>query len=268
MPFVGIGVGVGRQRFAQGGGIFAAYAARVAADGGVTEAGACVNAVSGISLNSSLLLVPSGYKSGVVYSEIPTDGDGDLTFTRASSATRVNSDGEAGSYATSYIPTTSATVTRLADSFTRNNIYTNGLITSSGGTWFVELKNNIAYQRDAGSTSLAVSTTSSDFFAGSTGFEILNNGSINRLSIIKRISGTATSLFLTTTDTVKIALKWNGTSADVFVNGTKVVSATSFTTTNMEFLKSFGADVPKYIQNMQLYPTPLSDSDCISLTTL
>jgi hypothetical protein len=93
MPFVGIGVGIGRQRFAQGG-IFAAYAARVAADGGVTEAGACVNAVSGISLNSSLLLVPSGYKSGVVYSEIPTDGDGDLTFTRASSATRVNSDGE------------------------------------------------------------------------------------------------------------------------------------------------------------------------------
>jgi hypothetical protein len=94
MPFVGIGVGIGRQRFAQGGGIFAAYAARVAADGGVTEAGACVNAVSGISLNSSLLLVPSGYKSGVVYSQIPTNGDGDLTFTRASSATRVNSDGE------------------------------------------------------------------------------------------------------------------------------------------------------------------------------
>jgi hypothetical protein len=92
MPFVGIGVGIGRQRFAQGG-IFAAYAARVAADGGVTEAGSCVNAVSGISLNSSLLLVPSGYKSGVVYSEIPTNGDGDLTFTRASSATRVNSAG-------------------------------------------------------------------------------------------------------------------------------------------------------------------------------
>jgi len=91
MPFVGIGVGIGRQRF--GGGIFAAYAARVAADGGVTEAGACVDAVSGISLDASLLLVPSGYKEDVVYSQIPTDGSGDLTFTRASTATRVNSDG-------------------------------------------------------------------------------------------------------------------------------------------------------------------------------
>jgi len=98
MPFVGIGVGIGRQRFASG--IFAAYAARVAADGGVTEAGACVDAVSALLQTASLLLIPSGYKSGKVYSEIPTNGDGDLTFTRASTATRVNSDGEIESVAT------------------------------------------------------------------------------------------------------------------------------------------------------------------------
>ena len=88
---IGIGVGIGRQRFASG--IFSAYAARVAADGGVTEAGACVDAVSALLQTASLLLIPSGYKSGKVYSEIPTNGDGDLTFTRASSATRVNSAG-------------------------------------------------------------------------------------------------------------------------------------------------------------------------------
>jgi hypothetical protein len=98
MPFVGIGVGVGRQRFASG--IFAAYAARVAADGGTTEAGACVDAVSALLQTASLLLIPSGYKSGKVYSEIPTNGNGDLTFTRASTATRVNSDGEIESVAT------------------------------------------------------------------------------------------------------------------------------------------------------------------------
>jgi hypothetical protein len=43
--------------------------------------------------DASLLLIPSGYKSGKVYCQKPTNGDGDLTFTRASSATRVNSDG-------------------------------------------------------------------------------------------------------------------------------------------------------------------------------
>ena len=50
--------------------------------------------MSGLFNEASLVLVPSGYKAGKVYSEVPTNGDGDLTFTRASSATRVNSDGE------------------------------------------------------------------------------------------------------------------------------------------------------------------------------
>jgi hypothetical protein len=41
----------------------------------------------------TIALIPSGYKSGKVYSALPTDGTGDLTFTRASSATRINKDG-------------------------------------------------------------------------------------------------------------------------------------------------------------------------------
>jgi hypothetical protein len=45
-------------------------------------------------LNSaSLVLIPSGYKEDVVYSAVPTDGSGDLSFTRASNGTRVNSAG-------------------------------------------------------------------------------------------------------------------------------------------------------------------------------
>jgi hypothetical protein len=42
----------------------------------------------------SLALIPSGYKANKLYSVLPTDGSGDLTFTRAAdTATRVNSDG-------------------------------------------------------------------------------------------------------------------------------------------------------------------------------
>jgi hypothetical protein len=45
-------------------------------------------------LNSaSLVLIPSGYKEDVVYSAVPTDGSGDLSFTRASNGTRINSAG-------------------------------------------------------------------------------------------------------------------------------------------------------------------------------
>ena len=41
----------------------------------------------------SLAMIPSGYKDGKVYSVLPSNGDGDFTFSRGSSATRVNQDG-------------------------------------------------------------------------------------------------------------------------------------------------------------------------------
>ena len=43
--------------------------------------------------DASLIYYPSGYKAGKAYSLKPTDGSGDLDFTRASNGTRVNSAG-------------------------------------------------------------------------------------------------------------------------------------------------------------------------------
>jgi hypothetical protein len=171
---------------------------------------------------------------------------------------------ELGAYATTWIDTTNAAATRLVDTFTRNNIYTNGLISASGGTWFVELRNNVVYTRDSVGDVLGIGDSSS---LSTNSLVIRNGGGVARLGIVKRISGTLTTLFTTTTDTVKLAIKWNGTSADVFVNGTKQVSASFFATTNMEFFRGFGQQVPTFIQAMALYPTPLSDSDCTLITT-
>ena len=41
----------------------------------------------------SILMIPSGYKDGKIYSVLPTDGVGDFDVTRGSNATRVNKDG-------------------------------------------------------------------------------------------------------------------------------------------------------------------------------
>jgi hypothetical protein len=176
---------------------------------------------------------------------------------------------ELGAYATTYIPTQATSVTRIADSFTRNNIYTNGLITAAGGTWFVELRSNVQLIRQFGSTGLSLLTGGGDIYANNNGIMITNREPSNpaRIAVAKIISGTATSLYTTLTDNVKISVKWNGTTADVFVNGTKVVSATAFTTTNMQFLQCFQNDVQKFIQQMALYPTPLSDDQCVALTS-
>lgn len=43
--------------------------------------------------SASMIVVPSGYKATKLYSQVPTDGDGDMTVTRASNKTRVKSGG-------------------------------------------------------------------------------------------------------------------------------------------------------------------------------
>ena len=174
---------------------------------------------------------------------------------------------EAGSYSTTYIPTTTASATRIADSFSRNNIYTNGLITSSGGTWFVELRNNIEYTKDSGDRGLFLDTSST---GNTNGFQFYHRGGLGngRILITKRISGSDSIIYASLATTMKMIIKWNGTSADVFANGTKVVTATSFTITAMEFLNFTTDGVPFFIQAMGLHPAPLTDAQCIELTTL
>ena len=46
-----------------------------------------------LSENPNLALIPSGYKSGKIYSVLPTSGVGDFDFSRSGEATRINSQG-------------------------------------------------------------------------------------------------------------------------------------------------------------------------------
>jgi len=289
---IGLGIGINRSNYAQG--IFNAYNSRVVADGGVTEAGGCVDAVAGLLLTASLLLIPSGYKSGKAYAQIPTNGNGDLTWTRASTANRTNSSGnielmasgvprldysqgscpallletqrtnlvfpsdtattqtrpvtatahtlsfygtgtvvlsgvaiatlsgtgandrvtltftptagsliltvtgtvtnwqlEVGSYASTLVTTTTASATRVAETYVRDNIFTNGLITSSGGTWFIELRNNLAYTRDNASSAIFINTGTSSSL--NDGFRMRNTGT-TRFAIDKIVASVSTSL--------------------------------------------------------------------------
>lgn len=207
-------------------------------------------------------LTGTGANNRVTLTFTPSAGSLILTVT----GTITNAQLEIGAYSTSYIPTTTGSVTRNADTFSRNNIYTNNLITSAGGTWFVELNNNLSLIRDAGGD-LGIGNNN-PLTLGSS-FTIRSTGSTtNRLQIFKYISGVFSISYQTLTNTAKIAIKWNGVTADFFVNGVKVVNATAFTTTNMEFLLGNASDVPKYIKSMMLFPTPLTDTECINLTTL
>lgn len=173
---------------------------------------------------------------------------------------------ESGSYATSYIPTTTSTITRNGDLMTLNNIYTNNLITSAGGTWFAEFDNNFSLVRDAASY-FGLQTSST---LQTDGIVIKTAGGGFRLQVSKRVANVETPIYITSTDKIKVAIKWNGTIVDIFVNGVKVtlIGSNSFTPTLMEYLNLTGSDVPKYVKSFILFPTPLTDDECITLTTL
>ena len=205
-------------------------------------------------------LVGTGASNRVSLTFTPTAGS--LVLTVSGSCT--NGQLEAGAYPTSYIPTVASTVTRNADVLSRNNIYTNNLIVGGGGTWFVHLINNKVFVRDA-SGNLFLDTASGGI---TNGINIRSIGTVARLYINFFTGGVNTFQYLTTADTVKLAIKWNGATADVFENGAKVVSATLFATTAMEHLGGNGSDQPKYIKQMALFAKPLTEAQCIALTTL
>jgi hypothetical protein len=174
---------------------------------------------------------------------------------------------ELGAFPTTYIPTTSTSVTRNPDTFNLSNVYTSGKITSAGGTWFVDFKGNVDLIRNGSSGGIFLNTGTGSL-AGD-GFLFRNFSTLSqKIALTKYISGTATTLYNTLTENVKAAIKWDGTNADVFVNGVKVVSATAFTITAMENLIVQGFNRTLQINSMALYPTPLLDYQCEMLTGL
>jgi len=72
---------------------------RAKAEGGVTEAQQCtIDQISyiektGLLSQASLLVTPTSYKEGKLYADLPINGNGDFTATRATTATRVNAAG-------------------------------------------------------------------------------------------------------------------------------------------------------------------------------
>jgi len=75
------------------------YYNRVISDGATIESLECVNTnlsqldSKNLLDSASLVMIPSGYKEDIVYSEVPSSNAGDLSFTRASDGTRINSAG-------------------------------------------------------------------------------------------------------------------------------------------------------------------------------
>jgi hypothetical protein len=173
---------------------------------------------------------------------------------------------EEGSYPTSYIPTTSAAVTRAADTYQKANFGN----TSTAGTLYYEFDN---FQPSNPANGLymiqlfAGSSVGDADFADSNGISIINN-----IAIEGRNNGYATTLFSFTPAAganVKIALRYDGTNVVAFLNGVKgTVFADDSVGVKNAIRVNNGENGSQSTRALAFYPVALTDAECIALTTL
>lgn len=205
----------------------------------------------------------TGANNRVSLSFTPTAGNLTLTV----SGTVTNWQLEAGSNATSVIKTVLGSVTRNTDVITKSNVFSENIITSNGGTLFLNLSKNDLLVRQA-AQGIFLNQLINNTGHGLHIVNLQSAPSSARLGVRKIDINGNIGIYTTTASELKLLLKWNGSILDVFQNGVKVVSNSSFLVTNMQFLSFQALDVVKNINSCTLFPTALTDEQCIYLTTL
>jgi len=171
---------------------------------------------------------------------------------------------EAGSYATSYIPTVASTVTRNADVIYKTGI--SSLIGQTEGTIFWE-----GYLSSSVNSGQLVGV-------GKSGYDVIRiqKEDNNSLSIQVYNNGFIfIKAFTFTNGYNKIAFAYKSGNSFCYLNGVKATFDTSaFTPTGVldQFtinnLWGSSDNTKQYINSTQLYKTALTDTECINLTTL
>ena len=174
---------------------------------------------------------------------------------------------EAGSYATSYIPTDGGTVTRVKDQYSKTGI--SNLINSEEGVFFVEmaaLSDEQTYRR----ITLSDGTSSNNV--------VIRFSTVSNIiqAIITSGGGGSASLYTSSYDITnfnKIAVKWKVNDFALWINGVEIGTDTSGATpigldklafdngTNSQYINS-------KVKQLQVFKTALTDTELATLTTI
>jgi len=169
---------------------------------------------------------------------------------------------EAGSYATSYIPTSGSAVTRVAeqgiDCGAGVNIFSN-----TSAVWFIDLE-RIGIDADSSGSAMALRNSSFNqhirLHFNPTSADIRFRDGLNGFATIGTITGMNPNV------RKKIALRIDGSTLSTFANGSKIGSdytaPSSFNIQEIDF-SSIGFE----LHNMKFYNTALTDAELIALTS-
>jgi len=170
---------------------------------------------------------------------------------------------ELGATATTFIPTTTAAVTRVLDAFVLDGLQSNGILSNTGLTWYTKFSKRIgtgadAYPRleDAASNNVIGFSTTANTLQSSVRTA---GGSFDNTNILLSYTG----------QFVKACFTLSGTTLKVFVNGSLVLTTTAPTSSIYTRLRSLAViDKDASIEDSFILKTPLSDSEAIQRTTL
>lgn len=176
---------------------------------------------------------------------------------------------ELGPNATSYIPTTTATVTRNADVISNTNATT--LIGQTEGTIFVEFVPKVV-----NSDIIRMTENISTF---NNGFFILINSQGNLQCLIRANGVTSINhvipVNISNTPIYKVAIKYSSGNTKIFVNGILRITNTTvyafslpLTRIQMDNAQWTGNNQTRAITNVSLWKTQITDAQAINITTL
>jgi hypothetical protein len=170
---------------------------------------------------------------------------------------------EAGNYSTSYIPTTSASVTRNADVISKTGI--SSLIGQTEGTLFVDLSDYIE---------LDIPCLTIDNGTNDNRIVLFRESGTGYLSLFLVASGTPVAAVSTTSASDgKIAIAYNGSGFVMYRNGVQILTATSAVPSSMSAVRFNGRATNDFyttrkIKSFALWQTRLDNATLASLTTL
>jgi hypothetical protein len=176
---------------------------------------------------------------------------------------------EAGSYATSYIPTYGTSVTFAND--VCNNAGNDQVINSAEGVLYAEIS---GFENDLSDRYISLSDGGAN-----NSIRIFYYQDGGTTFFRKNVNAVQTTIFSTNTinksELTKIAIKYNSTNFDIFSNGVKLstnLDSNSFpinTLNEINFANADGLSQPFYGKTKQVlyFPTALSDAELIALTT-
>jgi hypothetical protein len=173
---------------------------------------------------------------------------------------------EAGSYATSYIPTSGSAVTRVADSCTQT--IPNTLVSTNGGTLFFEM--------DSFSDELQLFTLSDGTDINRVQLYYIPTNQFKIYLAIGNVGLVNTGVAITPTNNNKFAFKWSALGTNLFINGVSVYSdavscvfpSGTLDTFNLKDSTNTLYPLLGKIPDVRIYNTALSDSELIALTTI